>query len=189
MITDRICEPMSELKEYIREFLLRNRSGVLTDVYSVTNSEGFVPSTDYFKKEVFSKDLTSYKVVRPGMLAYNPSRINVGSVDCLALDHDVIVSPLYVVFETDRTRLLPEYLNLFLHSSIALGQIKALTAGSVRDSLKFSALGRLQLKIPTLDQQSELLAKAKAIRDLISGREQQLDKLDQLVKSRFVEAA
>ena len=180
---------MCELKEYIREFVLRNRSGALTDVYSVTNSEGFVPSADYFKKEVFSKDLTSYKVVRPGMLAYNPSRINVGSVDCLALDHDVIVSPLYVVFETDRTRLLPEYLNLFLHSSIALGQIKSLTAGSVRDSLRFSALGRLLLKIPTLDQQAELLAKAKAIRNLISSREKQLDKLDQLVKSRFVEAA
>ena len=51
---------MCELKEYIREFVLRNRSGALTDVYSVTNSEGFVPSADYFKKEVFSKDLTSY---------------------------------------------------------------------------------------------------------------------------------
>ena len=74
------------------------------------------------------------------MIAYNPSRINVGSVALQDKDDEVIVSPLYVVFDIDEDIVLAEFLEKFLHSDVALMQIRGLTSGSVRDSLKFSAL-------------------------------------------------
>jgi len=177
---------MRQLKEFVTEYSVRNKDVAFRRVFSVTNSSGFMPSTDYFNKEVFSKDLSTYKIVKPGMLAYNPSRINVGSVDCLHLDSPVIVSPLYVVIQVDDSHLLPEYLNIFLHGDIALRQIKALTSGSVRDSLKFSAFSKLQIPIPSIENQKEIIAHLERIRMVILHRELQCNKLDQLAKSRFV---
>ena len=175
------------LSDVVKEFSCRNKDLRVQKVYSVTNSDGFMPSQDYFSKDVFSKDLSNYKIVRKGMLAYNPSRINVGSVACLQSEDEVIVSPLYVVVEVNEKKLLAEYLNLFLHSDIALEQIKSLTSGSVRDSLKYNAFTRLCLPIPTVEMQRAVIKKLNAIKKLIVKREQQLSKLDQLAKSRFIE--
>jgi len=95
-------EPVRKVRlgEVLEEYSSRNRDCGCKDVCSVTNSQGFVSSTEYFDKEVFSKDLSTYKLVEPGMFAYNPSRINVGSVACYLGETPVIVSPLYVVFGT-----------------------------------------------------------------------------------------
>ena len=175
------------LSDVVKEFSCRNKDLRVQKVYSVTNSDGFMPSQDYFSKDVFSKDLSNYKIVRKGMLAYNPSRINVGSVACLQSEDEVIVSPLYGVVEVNEKKLLAEYLNLFLHSDIALEQIKSLTSGSVRDSLKYNAFTRLCLPIPTVEMQRAVIKKLNAIKKLIVKREQQLSKLDQLAKSRFIE--
>lgn len=175
------------LSDVVKEFSCRNKDLRVQKVYSVTNSDGFMPSQDYFSKDVFSKNLSNYKIVRKGMLAYNPSRINVGSVACLQSEDEVIVSPLYVVVEVNEKKLLAEYLNLFLHSDIALEQIKSLTSGSVRDSLKYNAFTRLCLPIPTVEMQRAVIKKLNAIKKLIAKREQQLSKLDQLAKSRFIE--
>ena len=175
------------LSDVVKEFSCRNKDLRVQKVYSVTNSDGFMPSQDYFSKDVFSKDLSNYKIVRKGMLAYNPSRINIGSVACLQSEDEVIVSPLYVVVEVNEKKLLAEYLNLFLHSDIALEQIKSLTSGSVRDSLKYNAFTRLCLPIPTVEMQRAVIKKLNAIKKLIVKREQQLSKLDQLAKSRFSE--
>ena len=175
------------LSDFIKEFSCRNRDLHIKKVFSVTNSSGFVPSLDYFKKDVFSKDLSNYKIVKRGMLAYNPSRINVGSVACLQNEEEVIVSPLYVVVKVDEARLLAEYLDLFLHSDIALRQIKSLTSGSVRDSLKYDAFARLELPIPSIEQQRNVVNKLNAIKNVVNSKERQLTKLDLLAKSRFIE--
>jgi type I restriction enzyme S subunit len=92
---------MVKLGRFVKASTRKNKGLVCTDVYSVTNSAGFISSTDYFSKEVFSKELSNYKLVRPGMIAYNPSRINVGSVAVQDKCDQAIVSPLYVAFEVD----------------------------------------------------------------------------------------
>ena len=177
------------LKGFVREHSERNRTGALSNVHSVTNSRGFVPSIDYFNKEVFSSNLKNYKVVHKGMLAYNPSRINVGSVALLDSADTVIVSPLYVVVEVIKDCLLPEYLNAFLHSPTALSQIKVLTSGSVRDSLRYSSFELLQLPVPHIKQQRVVVLALDKVFNLIAKCDEQIVRLDKLVKSRFVEAA
>ena len=87
-----------KLGEVIKEYSVRNKNGAEYPVYSVTNSQGFC--RDYFSKDVASKEKSTYKIVPKGCFAYNPSRINVGSVDWQRNEEYVIVSPLYVVFET-----------------------------------------------------------------------------------------
>ncbi len=172
---------------YVSEYSARNSNGNVSSVYSVTNSRGFVPSTDYFNKEVFSKTLTTYKIVSKGSFAYNPSRINVGSVGLYGGEDEGIVSPLYVTFTADTSKIDNQYLLAFLKSNIALRQIRNLTAGSVRDSLKFSALGKLLLPLPPLPVQRRIAAELDKICELKKNAETRLEKLDLLVKSRFVE--
>ena len=68
------------LGNYISEYSVRNKDDQNIPVYSVTNANGFC--TEYFGKEVASKDKKTYKLVPRNYFAYNPSRINVGSIYC-----------------------------------------------------------------------------------------------------------
>lgn len=175
---------MAELGDYIQEYSARNKNGDNIPVYSVTNDRGFC--TDYFSKEVASKDQTTYKVVPKGYFAYNPSRINVGSIDWQDCEDKVIVSPLYIVFST-APQLDNQYLLYYLKSDIGQTYIRRFAEGSVRDSLKYSGLVKLPIRIAPLQEQQHIAATLDKLTDLISLRKQQLTKLDELVKSRFIE--
>ena len=175
------------LKHYTRECGLRNKTQESIPVYSVTNSHGFVPSTDYFSKEVYSKDLSNYKIVSRGMIAYNPSRVNVGSLAVQNAEDKVIVSPLYVVFSVDESELMPEYVSYFLHSERGIKEIVAHTSGSVRDSLKFSALQDIEINICSLNEQAHIVSLLQKIEGIIEKRRLALVKIDDLVKSQFIE--
>lgn len=165
----------------------RNKGGRCSAVYSVTNSQGFVPSEDYFSKEVYSKDLKTYRVVERNMIAYNPSRINVGSVALQDKCDEVVVSPLYVVFSVDESRVKPGYAVRFLKSKPGLDQIAFQSIGTVRNNLKFKALCQMRLKLPSLAVQEERLANLVSIESQINQSRKAIEEFDQLAKSRFVE--
>lgn len=118
------------LGKFIKEYSERNKGNEDIPVYSVTNSQGFC--TEYFGKEVASQDKTTYKIVPQGYFAYNPSRINVGSVDWQRYEKRVIVSPLYNVFSVSEG-IDRQYLYYFLRSDLGRQMIKAKASGSVRD--------------------------------------------------------
>ena len=165
----------------------RNKNGECTRVYSVTNSNGFVPSEEYFNKEVYSKELDTYRVVNRGMLAYNPSRINVGSVALQDKEDQVVVSPLYVVFSVDERRIAPEYLLRFLKCDEGLKQIETHSVGTVRNNLKYKGLCNLRINLPSLKAQHSMVRKLRVIETLIDNSQSCISMLDQLVKSQFVE--
>ena len=175
---------MIQLGKYISEYSERNKSGEDLPVYSVTNSEGFCK--DYFSKDVASQDRTTYRVVPRGCFAYNPSRINVGSVDWQHCEDRVIVSPLYVVFKVSDS-LDQQYLYYYLKSDKCLYFIKQLASGSVRDNLRFSALREFLIPDISLEEQKQVVKILDRVSDLISEQKFQLTKLDELVKSRFIE--
>ena len=66
-----------------KQVINKNKDGNISLVLSVTNKKGFITQEEQFEKQVASKDLSNYKIVRKGEFAYNPSRINVGSIDLL----------------------------------------------------------------------------------------------------------
>ena len=175
------------LGDVLKSSSTRNKDNRCANVYSVTNSKGFVPSEEYFSKEVFSKELRTYRIVARNMLAYNPSRINVGSVALQDKADEVVVSPLYVVFSTDTSKLMPEYLVHFLKSKPGLDQIAFQSIGTVRNNLKYKALCQMELRIPSLGEQQARLNTLREVQLQIEQAESQIAELDQLAKSRFVE--
>ena len=175
---------ITKLGTVITEYSVRNKSKENIPVYSVTNEQGFC--TGYFSKELASKDRTTYKIVPQGYFAYNPSRINVGSVDWQDCEERVIVSPLYVVFGVDK-KLDQQYLLHYLKSDIARTYINALATGSVRDNLKFSVLQELPINLRPIDEQRKLASVLDYVDSVIGLRNEELSTLDTLVKSRFVE--
>lgn len=172
------------LGDYIQEYSVRNKSGEDIPVYSITNSQGFC--RDYFSKEVASKDKTTYKIVPRGCFAYNPSRINVGSVDWQRDEERVIVSPLYNVFSVS-PEIDQQYLYYYLKSSATLYRIKEVATGSVRDNLRLSMLYDFMIELPSLDIQRQIVSNLDLFASIIRQRNQQLTKLDELIKARFVE--
>ena len=173
-----------KLGSLISEYSVRNKADEDIPVYSVTNEKGFC--TGYFSKEVASQDRTTYKIVPRGCFAYNPSRINVGSVDVQECEDRVIVSPLYVVFSVDK-KLNSSYLLHYLKSDITLTFIKAYASGSVRDNLKFSILKDFPINLPSVEEQEQIVATLDGIEHLIELRKEEIASLEKLVKSRFIE--
>ena len=174
----------SRLGDYIKEYSVKNKNDEDIPVYSVTNTQGFCK--DYFGKEVASKDKTTYKIVPRGCFAYNPSRINVGSVDWQRNEARVIVSPLYNVFSVSEELNL-QYLYYYLKSDFALQRIRAVATGSVRDNLKLNMLYEFPINIPTIDEQNILVDKLDKARKIIALHQEELKLLDELMRSRFVE--
>lgn len=174
----------TKLGNFISEYSVRNRAGDDIPVYSVTNKEGFC--RDYFSKDVASQDRSTYKIVPRGCFAYNPSRINVGSVDWQRKEDRVIVSPLYVVFSVSK-ELDQQYLYYYLKSEKCLYYIKELASGSVRDNLKLSMLKEFTIPNITLEEQRKAVTVLEQTDRLITLQERQMTVLDELVKFRFVE--
>ena len=175
---------LERLGDFISEYSVRNKNDENIPVYSVTNDKGFC--TGYFSKDVSSKDRTTYKIVPYGCFAYNPSRINVGSIDWQHCEERVIVSPLYVVFKVS-DQIDRRYLLHYLKSDVALTYIKAKSSGSVRDNLKLSVLQEFPINLRSLEEQKKVAGVLDAATVLAAKRRRQLALLDTLTQSRFVE--
>lgn len=159
--------PTKLLGEFIEERTERLCNNSAT-IYSVTNEVGFIRSLDLFDKQVFSADTRNYKRVEFGNLAYNPSRINVGSVAICEDKNGGAVSPMYCVIRC-KSGLLPYYLLRFLKSDVGLKQIRHYCEGAVRSQLKFRDLSLIPIYLPSLSEQErivELLCKVDDIRRL-----------------------
>ncbi|HRZ78538.1 MAG TPA: restriction endonuclease subunit S [bacterium] len=178
---------LKKIGDLISEKSERNKHLENYPVFSVTNSEGFVRSTDYFDKEVFSKNLSNYKIVKKGHFAYNPSRINVGSVDYLKNQSSVIVSPLYVIFEVKERLLFQEYLKIFLKSERGKAAIGVKTSGSVRDNLSYNSLCEILIPLLPLEEQIQIATVLSKAENLIAKRKKSIELLDEFVKSTFLE--
>ena len=172
------------LGKFIKEYSERNKGNEDIPVYSVTNSQGFC--TEYFGKEVASQDKTTYKIVPQGYFAYNPSRINVGSVDWQRYEKRVIVSPRYNVFSVSEG-IDRQYLYYFLRSDLGRQMIKAKASGSVRDNLKLDMLKEMTIPDISVEQQKFCSSVLDKLHKLIQMRQQELQKLDEFIKARFVE--
>jgi len=171
-----------KLGEVIKEYSVRNKNGAEYPVYSVTNSQGFC--RDYFSKDVASKEKSTYKIVPKGCFAYNPSRINVGSVDWQRNEEYVIVSPLYVVFETLK-EINNDFLLYYLKSATTMLYINNLATGTVRANLKFDILSSFPIVIPPLPIQERIVEELDCISGIIEKKKEQLKELDALAQSIF----
>jgi type I restriction enzyme S subunit len=143
--------------QYLKEISERNKDSKITNVLSVTNSRGFISQSEQFDRSVASEDASNYKIVRKGQFAYNPSRVNVGSLDLLRSFDEGILSPMYIVFSTNEKHLLPDFLYFHLKTQWFYGHIPMFVQGSVRDSLSFDGLCSMKFFIPSIEEQKAIV--------------------------------
>lgn len=156
-----------KLKELIKEVNERNKGEKVKRVLSVTNSRGFMNQEEYFEGTVHSTDISNYKIVRKNQFAYNPSRVNVGSIDILNNYEEGALSPMYVIFEVDKEKLLPEYFKYYFQTNRFLENVKNNTQGSVRNSLSFKALADFDYLLPPIEEQEKIVKILKNIDNII----------------------
>lgn len=98
-----------------------------------------------------------YKKMEEGWIAYNPYRVNVGSVGVKRQNHrNEYISPAYVVFSC-KSGLLPDFLYLMMRTPTFNNIIKRNTTGSVRQSLSYKNLSALRVPMPSIDEQRKLI--------------------------------
>lgn len=164
------------LGTYLTHKSTRNNDLSVDLVLSVNNKKGFITQQEQFEDHVVaSKDLSNYKIVSRNDYAYNPSRINVGSIARLKQFDSGIVSPMYVVFRTKNT-LQNEFFDYLYQTHYFKYLIKIGCSGSVRDSLNFDAMCEFVIKVPTLPEQRKVANFLSAIDEKIKLVNQQLEK-------------
>lgn len=168
--------PRTHIGAFARELSERNRQGN-ERVLSVTNSRGFVLPEEQFERRVASADLSNYKVVRRGQYAYNPSRINVGSIARLDRWEGGVLSPMYVVFAIDETKVDSDYFAHWLASHEAQQRIKNSAQGSVRETVSFGDFAAIHFPLPDQKRQAIIGAYLNSLRDEIDLLGRQADRL------------
>jgi hypothetical protein len=137
-----------------------------------------VRSEDHFTKRVYSKEIEKYLLVKQWDFAYNPSRINIGSIGMLEEDALGGVSPVYVV-----VRPMPAY-RWFLEFSLRRPYIKAwistLASGSVRQSLSYTDFASIPCVVPPVSVVQEFNGRWFRLREGIRSRETESRTLAQL---------
>lgn len=156
-------------------FSNRNPKLIEATIYSVTNSNGFVPQNEHFDREVAGKDLSNYKIIERGDFAYNPARINVGSIAYFTEGIGVI-SSLYVCFRTNK-ELMDKFLIYFLQLESTKFQINNLGEGGVRIYLWYDLFSLIKCDLPCIKEQQKIASFLSSIDQKITLVSQQLEKM------------
>ena len=171
-----------KLGEVLKKNNKKNRDLAINNVESVSNKLGFVKQTEQFGDyTVASADLSNYYVISEKQFAYNPSRINVGSIaykkegDTLS-----VVSPLYISFSTVEN-IDDSYLWYWFKTSLFDSQREIYSEGGVRDTLTFNQLSNIELIFPSLSEQEAI---GSFFQDLDKAIAKQEEKVNQLKESK-----
>lgn len=162
----------------------KNRDNLPLESYSITNEHGFIPQDEKFENggTMREADKRMYYIVSPNSFAYNPARINVGSIGYQNTGKDVIVSSLYEVFKTSGDvddRLLwhwfksPDFQKLIFQ----------LQEGGVRLYFYYDKLCMGEISLPSLEEQRKIGQFFDNLDTLITLHQRKYDKLVNIKKS------
>lgn len=125
-----------------------------SSLYGVTKTDGMVPMRDHVKGESFHR----CKRVETDWFAYNPMRVNIGSIARWRGTETVMVSGDYVVFRCHSGKLLPAYLDHLRKSWMWQSFVTRGGNGSVRVRIYFSDLAEFTFPCPPVDEQRQIAA-------------------------------
>jgi type I restriction enzyme S subunit len=179
-----------KLKDLVDNFSVRARDYGGSDgleFLGVSNDDGIVKS-----KSAAEHKGEEYKIIEKGCFAYNPYRINIGSIAYHSEDVKGLISPAYVVFKTKPNTIKDNLLFKFLKSAEGLRQIRFHGRGTVRQALRFEDLCKIEISIPSYEEQEILIASIENTEiesNLISSElTHQLDLIKQLRQAFLREA-
>ena len=153
---------------YITQISQRNKLGKNLPVLSVSNKHGFVEQSEQFEDRIIASDDTSnYKIVNINDFAYNPARINVGSIARLKNKKCGIVSPMYICFRT-LGNIIPEYLELFFKTKQVSFEVNKRLEGSVRLCLQYEGLCEIVIPVLPVEKQQIWITRITALYDKLA---------------------
>ena len=170
--------------DFVEASGIRNKDNLQLESYSVSNDRGFVPQDEQFENggTMRDADKTAYWIVEPGSFAYNPARINVGSIGYQSTRKNVIVSSLYEVFKTDHS-CDDRFLWHWFKSSLFTKQIEMLQEGGVRLYFFFDKLQKSEIWMPNVDEQRIIGQQFDQLDSLITLHQRKLELLRNIKKS------
>lgn len=162
----------------------KNTDGNATVLFGININKFFMPSV----ANIIGVDLKKYKVVEKYQFACN--RMHVGRDERLPIsmstfDYDFIVSPAYDVFEVTSADVLPEYLMLWFRRKEFDRQCWFYTDADVRGGLHLDALKSIEIKVPTIEEQRQIVAQYQSIANKIKVNEQICEKLEATAQALY----
>ena len=175
------------LGEFIRQVDVRNDDGKEDNLLGVSVQKHFIPSI----ANTVGTDFTKYKVVKKRQFTYIPDTSRRGEKIAIALleDYDEgLVSNVYTVFEViDENQLLPEYLMLWFSRPEFDRYARFKSHGSVREIMDWEEMCKVELPVPTIETQRNIVKAYKTITDRIALKKQINDNLREIATLDFFE--
>ena len=154
----------------------RNKSNRSLPIYSINNAEGFVPQSQQFAgmdSEARGYDISAYKIIGKHTFAYNPARINVGSIGYSGELKDILISSLYVCFKAVEN-VDDDFLMCFFNSYIFNQAVESNVEGGIRSYLFYENFSRINIAIPSLYEQKRIASCITSIEDMIKKTNEQI---------------
>ena len=170
------------LGEITTNFNLRNKEQKNYPMFSVTNNRGFIPQSEQFEdREMKGEDIKAYKVIHHNDFAYNPARINVGSIAKYNGDEPCMISSLYVCFRANNG-IDEEWLMHLLHTPKIQYYYQLNGEGGVRIYLFYPNFARIKTSVPTIGEQKKIAKALSLIDERIATQNKIIDNLQSLIK-------
>lgn len=173
------------LGDYIREVNVRNRDLKVTRLLGLSIEKQFIPSI----ANTIGTDMAGYKVVRRRQFAYVPVTSRNGEKITIALLDDcdeAIISQAYAVFEVvDCEKLLPEYLMMWFRRPEFDRYARFHSHGSAREVFDWDELCDVQLPVPNIERQREIVSEYETLTRRIRLNEQMIEKLEATAQALY----
>ena len=168
-----------------RNFSLRNKDKIQYPMFSVTNSRGFVPQSEQFEdREMIGEDIKAYKIIHEGDFAYNPARINVGSIAKYDKSEPCMISSLYVCFKA-----LPQINNEWLMQLLKTPKMNFYYnvngEGGVRVYLFYPNFARIRTSYPSLAEQQKIASFLSLLDQRIETQRKIIEKYESLIRGLY----
>ena len=168
------------LGDITNNFSRRNKDRIQYPMFSVTNNRGFVPQSEQFEdREMVGEDMQSYNVIEKGDFAYNPARINVGSIAKYEGNGKCMISSLYVCFNTI-DRIDRDWFMHLLKTPKMNFYYNLNGEGGVRVYLFYPNFARIRSSYPSLAEQKKIAAMLSLIDERIATQSKIIEELKTL---------
>jgi len=152
-------------------------------ILGVNNISGVFHAYDTQGKSIHQ----SYKRVRAQDFFYNPYRVNVGSVGIVPSElGGNFTSPAYVIFYVDESKVIPKFLELVMRSDWYNSTLRAATAGSVRQNLTIDLLKSLEIPLPPLQIQQEIITEWEEAQREVTYTQREIAELEEHIELDFL---
>ncbi len=173
------------LGDYIREVNVRNRELRVTNLLGLSIEKKFIPSI----ANTIGTDMSAYKIVQPSQFAYVPVTSRNGEKITVALYDGVraaIISQAYTIFEiVDQDVLLPEYLMMWFRRPEFDRYARFHSHGSAREVFDWDELCNVQLPVPSIVRQREIVSEYETLTRRIRLNEQMIAKLEETAQALY----